>query len=191
MEVETKLGLLAIFNLHWTVNFFNVEIISIAKPVASQQEMIPTNSFCLVQVVVFACQQLSISQAIDGEAWTEHLLTLHVQTQTLCQHITHDVTRSRVAQVEQRAQNIFSFHLLFRAMFTPCTVHPAFCPLFLNLPLLSPSFTGSGSRLITSRIHWADSRDFRGDGFTDPEPATQHEDDDAAWNRARTWWECP
>ena len=56
-----------------------------------------------------------------------------------------------------------------------------------HFPLLSPSFTGSGSRLITSRIHWADSRDLRGDGFTDPEPSTQHEDDDAECNRARTW----
>ena len=32
---------------------FKVEIISIGKPAASQQEMFPTNSFYLVQVVVF------------------------------------------------------------------------------------------------------------------------------------------
>ena len=36
----------------------------------------------------------------------------------------------------------------------------------------SPSLTSSGSRLITSRIHCADSRGLRGDGFTDPEPRT-------------------
>ena len=44
---------------------------------------------------------------------TEHVART---TQTLCQHITYDATRSRVAQVEMCAQNIFSFHLLFRAM---------------------------------------------------------------------------
>ena len=38
--------------------------------------------------------------------------------------------------------------------------------LFSTLPPL----TGSGSRLITSGIHCADSRGLGGDGFTDPEP---------------------
>ena len=57
---------------------------------------------------------------------------------------------------------------------TPSTVHPAFRPLFHFPPLLL-FFTGSGSRLITSRIHCADSRDLRGDGFTDPEPRTGYE----------------
>ena len=55
---------------------------------------------------------------------------------------------------------------------TTCTVHPAFCPLF-HFPLLLFSLTGSGSRLITSGIHCADSRCLRGDGFMDPEPRTQ------------------
>ena len=68
-------------------------------------------------------------------------------------------------------KNIFSFHLLFRTMShdlhsTPSTLFP------FSLSSTSPSSTGSGSRLITSRIHCADSRDLRGDGFTDPEPRT-------------------
>ena len=45
----------------------------------------------------------------------------------------------------------------------------------LSLASTSPSFTGSGSRLITSRIHCADSRGLRGDGFTDPEPCTGYD----------------
>ena len=39
----------------------------------------------------------------------------------------------------------------------------------------SPSLTGSGPRLITSRIHCTDSRDLRGDGFADPQPRTGYE----------------
>ena len=39
----------------------------------------------------------------------------------------------------------------------------------------SPSLTGSGSRLITSRIHCTDSRGLRGDGFADPQPRTGYE----------------
>ena len=39
----------------------------------------------------------------------------------------------------------------------------------------SPSLTGSGSRLITSRIHCTDSRGLRGDGFAAPQPRTGYE----------------
>ena len=39
----------------------------------------------------------------------------------------------------------------------------------------SPSLTGSGSRLIASGIHCADSRGLRGDSLTDPEPRTGYE----------------
>ena len=39
----------------------------------------------------------------------------------------------------------------------------------------SLSLTGSGSRLITSRIHCTDSRGLRGDGFVDPHPRTGYE----------------
>ena len=45
----------------------------------------------------------------------------------------------------------------------------------ISLSSTSPSFTGSRSRVITSRIHCADSRGFGGDGFTNPEPRTGYE----------------
>ena len=38
-----------------------------------------------------------------------------------------------------------------------------------------PSHNGSGSRLIASGTHCADSRGLRGNGFTDPEPRTGYE----------------
>ena len=47
----------------------------------------------------------------------------------------------------------------------------------------SPSFTGSGSRLIASGIHCADSRGLGGDGFTDPEPRTVYEPNRTVDNR--------
>ena len=72
------------------------------------------------------------------------------------------------------AKNIFSFHLLFRAM--PHDLHSTPSILSsLSLSSTSPSFASSGSRLITSGIHCADSRGFRGDGFVDPEPRTGYE----------------
>ena len=79
-----------------------------------------------------------------------------------------------MAQVELCAQNIFSFHLLFRAMSHALHSTPS---MLSSISLSSAffSFTGSGSRLITSRIHSTNSRDLGGDGFTDPEPRTGHE----------------
>ena len=64
-------------------NFLKVEIINMGKRVASQQEMIPRISFYLVQVVVFRLSAPFNSLAIAGSVWTEHLVTLLVQTQTL------------------------------------------------------------------------------------------------------------
>ena len=46
---------------------------------------------------------------------------------------------------------------------------------FFSLSSTSPSFTGSGPRLITSRIQCADSRDLTDDGFADPEPRNVYE----------------
>ena len=69
------------------------------------------------------------------------------------------------------SKNSLSFHLLFRAMSRDLHFHPVFLSS-MSLSSTSPSFTGSGSRLITSRIHCADSRGLRGDGFSDPEPRT-------------------
>ena len=59
----------------------------------------------------------------------------------------------------------------FAPCLTPCTVHPAFRPLF-HFPLLLLLSPARAQALITSRIHCADSRDLRGNGFTDPEPRT-------------------
>ena len=44
---------------------------------------------------------LSIDERLPGGlavGASSHLISSHVQTQTLCLHVTHDVTRSRVAQ---------------------------------------------------------------------------------------------
>ena len=79
-----------------------------------------------------------------------------------------------MAQVELCAQNIFSFHLLFRAMSHALHRTPSMLSS-ISFSSTSFSFTGSASRLITSRIHCADSRDLGGDGCTDPEPHTGNE----------------
>ena len=50
----------------------------------------------------------------------------------------------------------------------------------------SPSLTGSESRLITSRIHCADSRGLGDDGFTDPEPRTGFEPNSTVDNKIVT-----
>ena len=55
--------------------------------------------------------------------------------------------------------------------FAPCLAAPSILSSY-SLSSTSPSFNGSGSRLLTSRINCADSRGLRGDGFTDPEPRT-------------------
>ena len=68
-------------------------------------------------------------------------------------------------------QKIVSFHpLVSRHVSRPAqyTQHCATLFHFLLL-LLSPAQVQG---LITTRIHCADSRDLRGDGFTDPEPRT-------------------
>ena len=70
--------------------------------------------------------------------------------------------------------NIFSFHLLFRAMSHALHCTPSILSS-ISLSSTSPSFTSWGSGLITSRIHCTDSRDLRGDGFTDPELRTGSE----------------
>ena len=96
---------------------------------------------------------------------------LHVQTQTLCQHITlHSflVPHPWLKAQEVSAQNIFSFHLLFFAMSHDLHSTPSILSS-LSLASTSPSFTASGPRSMTSRIHCADSRDLGGDGLTDPE----------------------
>ena len=96
--------------------------------------------------------------------------TMTISTRRLKKRRCYTLTRGS-SQVELCAQNIFSFHLLFRAMSHDQHSAPSMLYSF-SLSSTSPSFTGSGSMLITSRMHCADSRDLGGDGFTDPEPRT-------------------
>ena len=63
---------------------------------------------------------------------------------------------------------------MFRAMSHDLQSTPTF--LTSTSPSSTSSFlTGSGSRLITSRIQCTDSRGLRGDGFADPQPRTGYE----------------
>ena len=97
----------------------------------------------------------------------QNTFSLHVQTKTLirCQHVTHDA----LSRVVLRLRILFIPSLVpFRAMCHDLHRAPSMLPS-LSLSPPSPSFTRPGSRLITSRISCADSRDFRVDGFTDPE----------------------
>ena len=118
----------------------------------SQQEMIPTNSFYLVQVVFFFCLPATFnSQAIDG--WCEqntfsHCMYRRRQVVSTSHMI---VPRSRVAQVELCALKHFSRSVsCFAPRLTPCTVHPAICPLFHFRPYSS---IFHWLRLKVERVH--------------------------------------
>ena len=63
---RNKVGIISDLQPGLNSKFFKVEIISMGKLVASQQEMISTNSFYLVQVVVFRLLATFNSQAING-----------------------------------------------------------------------------------------------------------------------------
>ena len=119
---------------------FKVEIISVGKPVASRQGMIPTNSFYFVQEVVFRLPATFNSQAIDG----------------MCQQNTfsdcmyrrrHFVSTSHMMlhahawlKLKNCVPNTFVHSISCSApCLTTCTVHPAFCPL-IHLPLLLSFF---------------------------------------------------
>ena len=155
---------------------FKVEIISIGKPVASRQEMIPTNSFHQVQEMVFRLPATFNCQAIDGEEGGRG----EPNTFSHCMY--------------RRRHFVSTSHMMLHAhawlkLNTPSLVsrhvsRPAQCSF--SVSCTSPSFTGSSSRSITSRIHCADSRAFRGDGFTDPEPRTGYEPQRTVDNRIVT-----
>ena len=75
---------------------------------------------------------------------TEHLPTLHVLTQTFCPHVTHDIARSRVAQVVPSNKNISSrCHLsgtpcrLIRTARLPCCSLHCPHPFHLHFPALA------------------------------------------------------
>ena len=93
---------------------------------------------------------------------TPHVF-INVQMRTVCPHITHDVTRSRVAQVQVVPSTIESFHLLRNvSRHARNTQH-----IFLIFFLCSRS-----TKLLTFRTPCADSLEHGGDGYTDPEPRT-------------------
>ena len=70
----------------------------------------------------FSCEQSTVSHCM-------------YRPQTLCQHITHDVTRSRVTHVKLNCvPETFSHSIsCFASCLTTCIVHPALCPLFHKL----------------------------------------------------------
>ena len=136
MEVESKLELLAIFNLDWTVKLWGRN--HQHRETCGFTTMNDSDIFLSCSCSCFF--RLLNSQAIDGRGCEQ-------TTCPLCMHKrSHFGSRLKNNSVPKT----FSHSILFRA----------------------PSFTSSDSRLITSRIHCADSRDLGGDGFTDPEPRT-------------------
>ena len=143
--------------------YFKVEIISIGKLVASQQEVIPTNYFYLVRLPA-----TFNSQAIDGRCEQNtfsHFMYRHIHFVSTSHVMLHAHAWLKLNCVPKTFSHPISG-------FAPClTVHSAFCPLLL-FPLLLLLSPAQAPRLITSRIHCAASRDLGGDGFTDPEPRT-------------------
>ena len=95
----------------------------------------------------------------DRPLWTEHFPTLHVQTQTFCQHVTHDIARSRVAQVVLSIKNISS------------SCHLSGTTLSSSI---SPTLSGSCSTSFQPRT-CADPHGLGGDGFTESDPLTGYE----------------
>ena len=103
------------------------------------------------------------------------LSTLHVQTQTLCPHDTHDVRHSRVAQVVASIKNISSSCHLSRAMSFDQHSTPSL--LFSTLSSsASPTLSGSCSCSTSFQPRTcADPRGPGSDGFTESEPRTFYE----------------
>ena len=83
---QTKVGIIGDLQPGLNSKIFKIEIRT-GKLVAPRQEVIPTK-YVLVFGCCFSIAGNFNSQAVDGCVWTEHLHTLHVQTQTLCQHVT-------------------------------------------------------------------------------------------------------
>ena len=98
---------------------------------ASQQEMIPTNSFSLVQVVVFACQQLSIPRQSTGrreQNTFSHCMYRRRHFVSTSHMMLHAHAWLKLNSVPKTFSHSIS---CFAPCFTPCTAHPAFC-LFFN-----------------------------------------------------------
>ena len=107
-----------------------------------RQEMIPTNSFYLVQVVVFRLPATFNSQAIDGGVNRTPSHIACTDADTLSAHHTRCYTTTRGSRVMNCVPKTFSHSISCSApCLTTCTVQLAFCPLFhlAQLLLRSPA----------------------------------------------------
>ena len=122
-----------------------VEVISVGKLLASQQEMISDKFF-------LSCSGSCFSLAGNFQ-FPSNRPGCEQNTFSHCMHRRrHFVSTSHVmlhghAWLKLNCvPKTFSYSIsCFAPCLTPCTVHPALCPLF-HIASTSPSFTGSGSR---------------------------------------------
>ena len=111
--------------------------------------MIPTSSSSLVQVVVFACQQLSIPRQSTGrreQNTFSHCMYRRRHFVSTSHMMLHAHAWLRLNSVPKTFSHSIS---CFTPCLTPCTVHPAFCPFFLTFLyflLLSPAQAQGRSR---------------------------------------------
>ena len=130
--------------------------------------MIPT-PFSLVQVVVFRLPATFNSQATDGgvNSNTSHSACTDAHTLS-AHHIALIPCTTSVAQGQPDcvAKIFVSFHFSRAMSLAPHRTPSTLSSTFSSVPGLQ--------RLLTSRISCADPRERGGDGYTDPEPLTQH-----------------
>ena len=137
---------------------------------ASQQEMTTTIFVILFRLLFFACRQLSIPRQSTGRCEQNTFSQCvyrcaHCVSTSHCTHSLYHIRGSRKFGFGLCARNCeSSFHL-------SCAMSHGMHSTLSTPSSPSPTITGL-RRLITSRSPCADSRERRGDGFTDPEPHT-------------------
>ena len=115
--------------------FLRSKSFSTGKLVASQQEMIPTNSFYLVQVVVSACRQLSTPG--NRRRCEQNTFSLSMYRRRHFFSTSHMMLHAQACLKLNCVPKTFSHSIsCFAPCLTPCTVHPAFCSLFNSPPIL-------------------------------------------------------
>ena len=87
LEVESKLGILAIFNLHWTVNVLGRNH-QLGESCGFTTRNDSHKFFYLVHVVVCSLAGNFQLPGNRREVWNATPLTQHIQMRTLCPHIT-------------------------------------------------------------------------------------------------------
>ena len=100
--------------------------------------------------------------------YTSHTAHEKCTDRTVCLHITHDVTRSRLAQVQVVPSTKWSFHLLRNVSRHARNTQHIFLIFFLCSMSLFPLFhvyNGCSHPEIPALIH----ENTEGDGYTDPE----------------------